>query len=129
MSGTTLFILTFGCMILAAIAITKILTNKIKRDCKNRIDDVQIGNLYVTDIRDNLNEYYEKINNPFNVVKTYPEFTVIVRDIKTNNIGQKWIAYQYVSSEHETPVERTGCLAYEEVNKFLYNRVKVNKCY
>lgn len=129
MSGTTLFILTFGCMILAAVAITKILTNKIKRDWKNKIDDVQIGNLYVTDIRDNLNEYYEKINNPFSKVKIYPESTVIVRDIKTNNKGQKWIAYQYVKTELETPVECTKYLCYDEVHKFLSNRVKVDKCY
>lgn len=129
MSGTTIFILTFGCMILAAVAITKILTNKIKRDLKNKIDDVQIGNLYVTDIRDNLNEYYENNSNPFKKVKTYPEFTVIVRDIKTNDNGQKWIAYQFVSSENETPVENTRLLSYAEVNKFLHNRVKVDKCY
>ena len=101
MSGTSLFILIFGCMILAAVAITKILTNKIKRDCKSKIDDVQIGNLYVTDIRGHLNEYYENIDNPFNKVKTYPEFTLIVRDIKTNDKGHKWIAYQFVKSELE----------------------------
>ena len=129
MSTTTEIILIFGCAILVAAVITKILTNKIKRDCKNRIDDVQIGNLYVTDIRNNLNEYYEKISNPFNKVKTYPEFTVIVRDIKTNDNGQKWIAYQFVSSENETPVENTRLLSYAEVHKFLHNRVKVDKCY
>ena len=129
MSGTLLFILIFGGMILTATIITRVLTNKIKQDCKRKIDDVQIGNLYVTDSRDNLNEYYEKTNNPFNVVKVYPEFTVIVRDIKTNDKGQKWIAYQYVSGEDETPIERTGYLAYAEVHKFLYDRVKVDKCY
>lgn len=129
MTATTEIILIFGCATLVAAIITKILTNKIKRDCKSKIDDVQIGNLYVTDIRDNLNEYYEKISNPFNKVKTYPEFTVIVRDIRTNDNGQKWIAYQHVKSELETPVENTKLLSYEEVNKFLYNRVKVDKCY
>ena len=129
MSATTEIILIFGCAILVAAIITKILSNKSKQDLKNRINDVQIGNLYVTDIRNNLNEYYEKISNPFNKVKTYPEFTVIVRDIKTNDNGQKWVAYQYVKSELETPVENTKFLSYDEVQKFLYNRVKVDKCY
>ena len=129
MSGTTLFILIFGGMILTAAAITKILTNKIKQDCKNKLDDVQIGNLYVTDIHGHLDEYYENISNPFEKFKTYPELTVIVRDIKTNDNGQKWIAYQFVSSENETPVENTRLLSYAEVHKFLYNRVKVDKCY
>ena len=129
MPGTTLFILIFGGMILTAAVITKILTNKIKQDCKSKIDDVQIGNLYVTDIYGHLDEYYENISNPFKKFKTYPELTVIVRDIKTNDNGQKWIAYQFVSSENETPVENTRLLSYAEVHKFLYNRVKVDKCY
>ena len=85
--------------------------------------------MYVTDIRDNLNKYYENINNPFSKVKIYPEFTVIVRDIKINDKGQKWIAYQHVNDNYETPVECTKCLVYDEVHKFLHNRVKVDKCY
>ena len=129
MSGTLLFILIFGGMILAATVITRVLTNKIKQDCKRKIDDVQIGNLYVMDIHDNLNKYYEAINNPFSKVKIYPNLTVIVRDIKINDKGQKWIAYQHVNDDYETQVECTKHLLYDEVHKFLYNRVKVDKCY
>ena len=128
-NGTTLFILIFGGIIFVATIISVISFKKNVNNIKCQIEDVQVGNLYVTNIRNNLNKYYEYISNPFNKVKIYPEFTVIVRDIKTNENGQKWIAYQYVKSELETPAENTKFLSYAEINEFLHNRVKVDKCY
>lgn len=94
---------------------------------KRFIQTVRVGDLFINDY--DLDTYYrwlyEETHNPYTVKGKefyYPTGTYIVRDIKHNDKGEIWVAYDSVHYESEKPLKHHLT---KEINKFLDTKTRI----
>lgn len=94
---------------------------------KRFIQTIRVGDLFINDY--DLDTYYrwlyEETHNPYTVKGKefyYPTGTYIVRDIKHNDKGEIWVAYDSIHYESEKPSKHPLT---KEINKFLDDRTRI----
>lgn len=94
---------------------------------KRFIQSVRVGDLFINDY--DLDTYYrwlyEETHNPYTIKGKefyYPSGTYIVRDIKQNDKGEIWVAYDCVHYESEKPLKHHLT---KEINEFLDSRTRI----
>lgn len=90
------------------------------------IRTVRVGDLFICDY--DLDTYhrwlYEETHNPYKV-KTdfyYPSGTYIIRDVRHNDKGEIWVAYDPIHYETERPSRVPYT---KEINSFLNDKTRI----
>ena len=90
------------------------------------IQTVRVGDLFICDY--DLDTYhrwlYEETHNPYKL-KTdfyYPSGTYIIRDVKHNDKGEIWVAYDPIHYETEKPSRVPYT---KEINSFLNDKTRI----
>lgn len=124
-------VLLSACVIVIIIAITISIINEKKY--KEFLLNVKAGDIFIYD--DSIGSY-NRLNdlnkdNPFtspkrkNDVIYYPRYTIVIRDVKKNDKGVLWAAYNFIETSDDIENKRKYA-SYRELENLIHHRIKIN---
>lgn len=97
-----------GLLILGAFGIATIIYIIGCKRYKNYINSIQVGDIFVSDFRidsyyRSIEEYKHEQQNPFKKPDRFwfPQNTCIIREFKTNEQGEIWVAYSFIKTSDD----------------------------
>ena len=86
---------------------------KIYREYKKYIDSIKVGDIFVPNFDNNLDD-------PFAEKPDYSEYSKVIVDIKKNNKGETWVKYKWLKIDNG--IEYT-----KELHEFLKTQIRVEQ--
>lgn len=134
--GETKHMLEFGTILLSICIITIIIAITIsiinEKEYKEFLLNVKAGDIFI--YGDSIGSY-NRLNdlnkdNPFITPKTkevviYPKYTIVIRDVKKNDKGVLWAAYNFIETSDDIENKRKYA-SYRELENLIKHRIKIN---
>ena len=120
-----------GLLILGAFGIATIIYIIGSKRYKNYINSIQVGDIFVSDFRidsyyRSIEEYKHEQQNPFKKPDRFwfPQNTCIIREFKTNEQGEIWVAYSFIKTSDDIHSHELY-KHYKSLDDFLRYRTRI----